>query len=270
MRGLILTSLVVVFMTPIAMGVNRSQVQTAIPVEDLCADRSGNRRQHHCEVREEIVATASELDIDPGRNGGVRVRGWDRPDARLRTRVEAYADTESRARELAASVRVTAVGGRIRSDGAMSMRHEHWSTSFYLDAPRNARLAINTYNGGISLEELAGVVVMRGTNGGITLRDVGGDVKGSTQNGGLRVELTASRWAGQGLDLETRNGGVRLTLPENYSGELETGTVNGRVEIDFPVLIHAGRQRRFTTTLGSGGPKIRAITTNGSVIVRRM
>ena len=26
---------------------------------------------------------------------------------------------------------------------------------------------------------------------------------------------------------------------------------------------------RFTATLGSGGPKIRAVTTNGSVVVRR-
>jgi DUF4097 and DUF4098 domain-containing protein YvlB len=221
-------------------------------------------------VREEIIATPSDLDVDPGRNGGVRVRGWDRSDARLRARVEAYADTESRARELAGTARVTTAGGRIRSDGAMTMRREHWSTSFHLDVPRNLRLAINTYNGGISLEELAGAVVMRAVNGGLTLRHVGGDVKGTAQNGGLRIELTGSRWIGQGLDLETRNGGVRLTLPEKYSAELETGTVNGRVDIDFPMLIHSGRQRRFTTTLGAGGPKIRAMTTNGSVTVRRL
>ena len=52
------------------------------------------------------------------------------------------------------------------------------------------------------------------------------------------------------------------------SAELETGTVNGRAEIDFPVLIHAGRERRFTTALGSGGPKIRAVTHNGSLSIR--
>ena len=43
----------------------------------------------------------------------------------------------------------------------------------------------------------------------------------------------------------------------------------GRVEIDFPATIHPGRRRLLTATLGSGGPKIRAVTTNGSVTVRR-
>jgi hypothetical protein len=269
MRILFLSSLLVACATAMTAGVHNSRAQIAAQSEDLCADRYDSRRAHHCEVREEMIATPSELDVDPGQNGGVRVRGWDRPDARLRARVEAHADTESRARELAGTVRVTTAGGRIRSDGAMTMRREHWSTSFHLDVPRDVRLAINTHNGGISLEELAGAVVMRGVNGAITLRHVGGDVKGTTQNGSLRVELTGPRWVGQGLDVETRNGSVRLTLPESYSAELETGTVNGRVEIDFPVLIHAGRQRRFTTTLGSGGATIRAMTTNGSVVVRR-
>ena len=80
------------------------------------------------------------------------MQGWDRSDVRLRTRVETYAETESRARELLTSVRVTTVAGRIRSDGAMSMKDEQWATSFYLDVPRKHRLAINLTTAGISLE----------------------------------------------------------------------------------------------------------------------
>jgi DUF4097 and DUF4098 domain-containing protein YvlB len=143
------------------------------------------------------------------------------------------------------------------------------ATSFYLDVPANTRLAINTNNGGISLEEFCGSAILRATNGGIRLCDVCGDLKGYTQNGGLRIELAGERWEGQGLDMETRNGAVRLTLPASYSTELETGTVHGRVEIDFPATIHPGRHRLFAATFGSGGPKIRAVTTNGSVTVRR-
>ena len=255
--------------TAIPSGLYRTSAQIPAPPEDLCAERYDSRRQHHCEVREEIIGAANALDIDPGQSGGVRVRGWQRADVRLRTRVDAHAETESRARELVSAVRVAAIGGRIRSDGVMTVRDEQWATAFYLDVPTNVRLAINTRNGGISLEDFSGPALMRAVNGGISLRHVGGDVKGQTHNGELRVELAGTRWDGLGLDVETRNGSVRLTLPPNYSAELETGTVHGRVEIDFPVLIHAGRQRRFTTTLGSGGPKIRAMTTNGSVIVRR-
>ena len=243
--------------------------QAAQPPLDLCAENSQSSRERNCEVREEILTGQTALDVDPGRNGGVHVRGWSRQDVRLRTRVEGYADAASRARELVAGVRVTTLGGRLRTDGSMARDNERWATTFYLDVPANTRLAINTNNGGISLEEFNGAAVLRASNGSIRLRAVAGDIKGHTQNGGLRLELTGSHWEGQGLDVETRNGSVRLTLPANYSAEFETGTVHGRVTIDFPVTILAGNARRYTATLGSGGPKVRAVTTNGSVDVRR-
>jgi len=264
---LYLSSLLMAAAMALTSGLPRMQAQAGAPAEDLCASRSETRRARRCEVREELIAGQTALDIDPGRNGSVRITGRDRTDTRLRARVEAYAESEPRAAALVNAVRVTAVGGRVRSDGPMTLDNEHWATSFYLDVPRNMQLAINTQNGGISIEEFNGAVVMRAMNGGITLRRVGGDLKGQTRNGGLHIELAGERWQGNGLDVETTNGGVRLTLPANYSAELETGTVHGRVDIGFPVLIHSGRQRRFTTTLGSGGPKIRAMTTNGSVVV---
>ena len=60
-----------------------------------------------------------------------------------------------------------------------------------------------------------------------------------------------------------------MTVPESYSAELETGTTNGRVNIDFPVTVQGRFDRRLNTTLGSGGAKVRAITTNGGVTIRR-
>ena len=243
--------------------------QAAQPSVDLCAENPQSGRERICEVREEILTGQTALDVDPGRNGGVHVRGWSRQDVRLRTRVEAYADAVSRARELVSGVRVTTLAGRLRTDGPTALDNAHWATSFYLDVPAKTQLAINTNNGGISLEEFNGAAVVRATNGSIRLRAVAGDIKGHTQNGGVHVELTGPRWEGQGLDVETRNGSVRVTLPADYSADFETSTVHGRVQIDFPATIYSGRERRFTATLGSGGPKIRAVTTNGSVIVRR-
>lgn len=246
------------------------QTAPAAVTSDLCAEKRGDsQRPYFCEVREEVVAGAASLDIDPGRNGGVNIRGWSRSDIRLRTRVDAYAEADARVREIVSSVRVTTGGGRVRSNGPTVWNGENWSTSFYLEVPNDAALAINTENGGIFIETFRGRAMMRARNGGITLRDVSGDLQGRAQNGGLRIDLTGDRWSGQGLDVETRNGAVQLTIPAAYSAELETGTVNGRVQIDFPMVINAGRQRSYMTTLGSGGAKIRAVTTNGSVTVRR-
>jgi len=241
--------------------------KAANQADDWCREWTNDRLVRHCEERDQTIAESVSLDVDPGRNGGIYVRGRAGPGIRLRTRIVAAAPAEARARELASGVRVSAVSGRIRSDGPMTFNEEHWSTTFALDVPRETRLALNTHNGRISIEEFRGTANMRAHNGGIALRDVGGEVKGYAQNGGLRIELTGRRWDGAGLDLETRNGPVQLWLPVGYSAEIETGTVNGRVQIDFPVIIHAGRERRFTTTLGTGGPKIRVVTTNGPVRV---
>ena len=64
---------------------------------------------------------------------------------------------------------------------------------------------------------------------------------------------------------ETVNGPVTLEVPADYSAKLETGTVHGPIDVDFPltVTLGSGRMRRFNATLGSGGPTVRVVTTNG-------
>ena len=103
--------------------------------------------------------------------------------------------------------------------------------------PRDGRLSLTTRNGGITIQDFRGTATFQARNGGVSLTDVGGDIRGETTNGGLDIRLTGDRWEGAGLDVETRNGGVRMLVPERYSAELETRTVNGRVRIDFPVTI---------------------------------
>src|SRR2546428_12861820 len=79
--------------------------------------------------------------------------------------------------------------------------------------------------------------------------------------------MQGDHWDGAGLDVETHNGGVRLTLPATYSAELETGTTNGRISIDFPVTVQGRIDRHLTAPLGAGGPKGRPIPPHGGVAV---
>ena len=96
-----------------------------------------------------------------------------------------------------------------------------------------------------------------------------GDIHGETVNGGVTVDLSGDHWNGAGLDVETQNGGIRLRLPEQYSASLETATTNGRINIDFPVAVEGRVTRNLTTTLGAGGARLRAVTTNGGVTIRK-
>jgi DUF4097 and DUF4098 domain-containing protein YvlB len=230
-----------------------------------CDDRGNNDRSTFCEVREETVSGVNPLDVDAGRNGGIRVRGWDRGDVMVRARIVGYAETDAEARRVVSGVRIVTAGGNVRADGPDAQ----WSVSFEIQVPRTALLTLSTNNGGISIEDFQGTAKFRARNGGVSLSNVSGDIRGETTNGGVTIDLTGDRWDGAGLDVETHNGGIRMTLPEHYSAALETGTTNGGVKIDFPVPVQGTVGRRLNTTLGAGGAKIRAITTNGGVTIRR-
>jgi hypothetical protein len=235
-----------------------------------CSDHNDyDDRAAHCEMREDTIGGANPLDVDAGRNGGIHVRGWDRGDVLVRSRIQTSARTDADARRLAASVRVDTAGGRIHAEGPETSRDENWSVSFEVNVPRHAMLTLNTNNGGIAIDDFRGSATFHAKNGGLMLNDVGGDLRGETTNGGVTVDVTGDHWDGSGLDVETRNGGIRLNLPKGFSAELEAGTTHGGVSIDFPITVTGRIGRHLETTLGSGGPKLRAITTNGGVTIRQ-
>ena len=81
-----------------------------------------------------------------------------------------------------------------------------------------------TTNGGIGIDNVSSRAEFKTVNGGVKLSRMGGDVEGRTSNGGVDVDLEGSTWDGAGLDVQTTNGGVHLTIPVQYSAHLETGT----------------------------------------------
>jgi hypothetical protein len=242
--------------------------QTPDSERNTC-DGVSSDREYHCEMREDTLAGGNPLRVDASPNGGIRVRGWERNEVLIRSRVVAYADSEQDARRLASQVRIEAAGGEVRAQGPDRENDSYFVVSFELNVPQNANLTLKTVNGGITVRDLRGTVNFDAVNGGVRLENVGGEVRGETNNGGLTIDLTGDRWDGAGLDVETHNGGVRLNLPANYSAELETGTTNGGLNVDFPITVQGRIGKRLNTTLGAGGPKIRAMTYNGGVVIRR-
>ena len=236
-----------------------------------CSRNWGDRdTERVCSITETtIAARGGVLNVDGRTNGGVNVIGSGRRDILVRAMIEANARSESRAEEIAKEIRVHTDGGRIYAEGPETRGREWWSVTFEIHVPTRSDLDLRAQNGGIGVAGVSGTLRMETMNGGIHLNAVNGDVVAETTNGGLHVDLDGDRWEGKGLDATTTNGGVRLRLPSGYSAHLETGTVNGGVDIDFPVTVQGRIGRRITTDLGRGGATIRLITTNGGVDVRR-
>lgn len=237
---------------------------------DWCREQRGGRDVQVCEVRE-MTLPAGALTVDAGGNGGIAVEGWDGNDIRVEARVAVRGDSESEASALVDSVEVRLDGRTLeaRSDRDRSDSYPAWWVSFRIRVPRDTDLELRTSNGGISVADVVSRVRFEASNGGVTLRDIGGDVKGQTSNGGLRVELSGDRWVGEGLDVRTTNGGVRLAIPEGYSARLETGTTNGSMNVGFPVTVQGRLTGNLGVDLGDGGATLKVRTTNGSVRVDR-
>jgi hypothetical protein len=236
-----------------------------------CRENWGGSGEQHCEVREvRLRAPGRAISVDGRENGAVEVEGWDRDSVAVRARIQTRARSEAEARDLAGRIRIESSGGTIAADGPATGHRQSWSVSYLLFVPRRSDLTVETHNGPIAVAGVSGRMELRAVNGPLVLDGVGGDVHGRTDNGPLNVTLHGRSWEGAGLDAETTNGPVVLTVPDGYSARLETGTVNGPMELDIPVTLQ-GRinRRRITTTLGSGGAPVRAITTNGPVTIRR-
>jgi hypothetical protein len=223
---------------------------------------------HVCEIREVAVRVTGALSVDARPTGGIHVIGADRDDVLVRAMVHAWADDEDQARTVAGEV-VVHTDDVVRAEGPERRDQPDWSVSYEILAPRNTDLRLQTRNGGITIANLRGDLDFETTNGGLHLDDLAGNVRGRTTNGGVEVTLIGERWDGEGLYVQTTNGGIRLRVPDDYSARLETRTVNGGTNIDFPVTVQGRLGREISTTLGDGGPLVRAQTTNGGVRVRR-
>ena len=234
-------------------------------------------RARSCDVRETTLGPSGKLEIEPGHNGGITVKGWSQTSVLVRARVEVWAATDANAQRLASQIRVDTPGGVIRATGPdtntffSGNQDEGWAVSLEVFAPWSTDLKLDSHNGGITVADIRGRIEFQSHNGGVHLARLAGDVSGETHNGGIQVELQGNAWEGRQLDLSSYNGAITLSMPASFSAALETHSSRGKVYSDFPINV-TGRidQSDMHFNIGSGGPLIKLSTHNGGIRFRRM
>jgi DUF4097 and DUF4098 domain-containing protein YvlB len=247
----------------------QDKTEKMVKSSDFCSNHnysSGDNRVSFKETREMTLRPGSLLNVDGGKNGGIKVSGENRADILVRACVQTQGTTDEAAQALARNIRIES-SPTVRAES--STGETTWAVSYEILVPRSTNLKLTAHNGGIAISGVDGKMDFETQNGGIHLSDSAGDVKGRTANGGVHVELSGSSWKGSGLDMQTTNGGVHLSMPENFAARVETGTVNGGFKSDIAALNvdRTDRQRavRLNTDLNGGGAPIRVVTTNGGV-----
>lgn len=262
--------LVLALLLPAAAMAQRSPRSAADWLDDCRDGRWSGDGDQACDVRETTIPVRSgALRVDGRENGGVAVYGWDRNEIKVVAKLQARARSKRDAEDLLKEIEIR-TSGDIRADGPNTGRRESWSVSYDVYVPRRTDLDLATHNGGVHIADVDGTIRFDAVNGGVSLDGLAGDVRGATENGGVRVSLVGDRWRGAGLDVRTQNGGVTVSVPDRYNAELETGTVNGHMSIDFPITVSGRLYRDVSTRLGTGGAPVRVRTTNGGVNIRRI
>jgi len=142
-----------------------------------------------------------------------------------------------------------------------------------------------TVNGAIELQGGAGDVNLSTSNGAIGLRDTAGRVRASTSNGRIRAAVShfeegVFSTSNGSITVEiqegcapvtatTANGAIRLTLPADFSGQLDAKTSLGRVHSELPLAVSEGSRNRLVGQIGAGGEAVVKLRTlNGRIHLR--
>lgn len=232
----------------------------------------------------DVTATEEfDFELNPGGslsvenvNGDISITAG--PGNTVRIKAHKKGDDQDYLDEI--EVRVSAEEDRIRIRTELPDRDGGWfgfnsgngSVSYEITVPASTNLdSIDTVNGEIDIEGIAGDVSADTTNGGINVTGLRGNFRGDTVNGGIDATFQ-SLGGDQRVVAETVNGKITLRLPEDASAEIDAGTVNGGIDADdFGLRVDKGfLGRDLEGEIGGGDARVKLGTVNGGIRIRKL
>ncbi len=150
--------------------------------------------------------------------------------------------------------------------------------------PREGRVRLHTGDGEIQLRDLKGDLDVETGDGRLEIEGVDGSLRAhtgdghvrvrgrfdnldiSTSDGAIEAEAVTGSTIGKGWNVKTGDGGVRFTVPENFSADLALRTGDGHISLDMPVTVE-GRydSGNIHGKLNGGGGLLDIHTGDGSI-----
>ena len=216
-------------------------------------------------------------------NGYIRVSKGKDPT------IDIHAVIKARSKERLEAVQIHAAPGK---NGAFEIyaifpgKHlSNESCSFTIKVPQTKGLDLNTSNGSITINQLAGPAQLHSSNGALKIFDHNGPLKLSTSNGSVQVrdanEAVDAKTSNGRIDvvlrednpgpvqLKTSNGSIHLQVGKAFQGSMQARTSNGLVSADLPSEIRVERKKRKEMNIyfSNRGPSSRLRTSNGRIKV---
>jgi len=223
------------------------------------------RAQSHDQEQRELTLTGiDQLKVTATEEGGVSVRGWNRPFARLVVCTYTAAHTKAQANRLLGSITVSSVNGEISASGPPIDTNQAWWVNMILYVPRRATVDVRAASGGVAIRNMSGSVTAHATNGGISVAQSSGRYRISTNHGGITLDRVSGN-----VEATSRDGAIALKLPSSNDQTVEAKIAEGG-EILCTLRGCEGGQwgaDRRQLRIGAGIPDIRLSTVAAPIII---
>ena len=189
---------------------------------------------------ETLSSTGRDLSVHAPRNGGVYVLGSARSDFSISV-CKGVAKPASEGTAALAKIRPSIAGSSVNASGPDS---EDWVAYFIVHAPESANVEVETTNGPVHVEQIAGSTRAHAVNGPIHLLNVSGRATAKaingpvayeghdgtidlhTENGPIKVSLSGDRWGSGSLTASAQNGPVKVVVPRGFQSGVKVSSSN--------------------------------------------
>lgn len=204
------------------------------------------------------------------RNGSIKLVGSDSDQVTVTAKYRAEAGSQQAADEKLAKMQTvySTDNGRLQVKAEFGVSSiSNMQITYELTVPRDLLVRVDTSNGGITADGLAGRLELATSNGGIDVVADGGpqELQATSSNGNITVSGNPS---GGYYNLRTSNGSVEVTLPASLGIELDASTQNGSLNIGEGQWSISGGKisgKDVTATRGDGALKLTMKTSNGHI-----
>jgi hypothetical protein len=204
------------------------------------------------------------LHVKTSNAGGVAVRGWDRPYARLTVCKYAAALTDPKAQRALQDVGVAIHAGEIIALGPEANSTQTWWVHMILRVPKTANVDVQAANGGIAVRNMSGRVTAQATNGGISLAACTGENRIETENGGISLEKIDH------VNATTQNGPIAFRVREqSVPPQLEART-DDEIVCHLKVCTEGWSSDRKRLRIGSSAPQVHLMTNTAPILIEQV
>jgi DUF4097 and DUF4098 domain-containing protein YvlB len=163
------------------------------------------------------------------------------------------------------------------------------SARIELKVPREATLDVHSGDGDLSVRGLKGEINLSTQDGRIEADSLDGALRASSGDGNMHVQgrfdsLNLKTGDGRiyvqvspgsqmlsGWSVRSGDGNVELSLPEDFSADLEVHTGDGRITSELPLTLSGSMDHSsLRGKLNGGGPTLSVHTGDGSVHLKRL